>query len=476
MSGTPRVWITASCLLASLLPPLPAGAQSATNLTALRGLAAVSVLPRSAEGRAALEANLTVTGAIQAGAAGPAILLPLAEQRQLALRDAFITDGNATELADGLGSTLGGLYQAKARYTAPETFTNVAPSVADLLGYTNNVAKSDSNAGKFFFANATTNGKAPVSEAAASILAEGGGTVDVFGKAYGRLAGTQGADAYGNSRPFQTLPQLAAYRGTDYFGRPSHSLDWLRGPNQNLTDSPSYPSGHTTYGYTEAVILGILVPERYQQMIARAAEYGTNRIIVGAHYAMDVLGGRAVALHAVAHLLANDPAYVGQVRRNPAVITEMSGATNGAVAVADYRAALAAARSDLAAFLRDGCGDTLAACAGADTGRFRDPAANAALYAATQTYDLPVVHPQRANRVADVGRLAPEAGHLLTAAFPSLSLEEANAILTQTQGPGGGFLDDGSAFGVYARLNLYAAVGRAAALASSKPVSSPPTR
>ena len=34
-------------------------------------------------------------------------------------------------------------------------------------------------------------------------------------------------------------------------------------------------------------------------------------------------------------------------------------------------------------------------------------------------------------------------------------------ILTETEGPGGGFLDDGSAFGVYSRLNLYAASMRA---------------
>ena len=87
-----------------------------------------------------------------------------------------------------------------------------------------------------------------------------------------------------------------------------------------------------------------------------------------------------------------------------------------------------------------------------------------------------MVHAQTANTVEDVGRLAPEAGHLLTAAFPSLSLEEANAILTETQGPGGGFLDDGSAFGVYARLNLYAAVGKAAALASGKQTQLQPTR
>jgi hypothetical protein len=40
-------------------------------------------------------------------------------------------------------------------------------------------------------------------------------------------------------------------------------------------------------------------------------------------------------------------------------------------------------------------------------------------------------------------------------------LEQANKILTETEGPGGGFLDDGSAFGVFSRLNLYAAAKRA---------------
>jgi hypothetical protein len=45
-------------------------------------------------------------------------------------------------------------------------------------------------------------------------------------------------------------------------------------------------------------------------------------------------------------------------------------------------------------------------------------------------------------------KLAPEAGYLSTAAFPSLTLEQADQILTDTEGPGEGFLDDGSASGV----------------------------
>ena len=319
----------------TLVPPC-AQAQSPPNIAALTGLAPVAALPNSPEGKAALDANLKITGDIQSGALAQPLLMSFPEQQKFALRDSFITDGNATQLADGLGSKLGAAYQERAQYKDFQTFTSVAQSVADFIGYTNNIAKSDSNAGKYFFANATTNGKTPVSEAAAAILSAHGGVIDVFGKTYGRPAGSQGADAYGNSRPFQTEPRLIAFRSEDYFGRPSHSLDWLRGPNQNLFDSPSYPSGHTTYGYTEAVVLAILVPERYQQMIARAAEYGNDRIVVGAHYAMDVLGGRATALHAVAHLLANDPAYVGQTRKNPAVLNEMSHGSGKDIVITDY--------------------------------------------------------------------------------------------------------------------------------------------
>jgi hypothetical protein len=56
-------------------------------------------------------------------------------------------------------------------------------------------------------------------------------------------------------------------------------------------------------------------------------------------------------------------------------------------------------------------------------------------------------------------------GYLLTAAFPRLTLAQADRILTQTEGAGGGFLDDGSAFELYSRLDLYQAGWRAAAVA-----------
>ena len=432
-------------IAACALTPLTAEAQTADNLAALKGLAPFAALPNTPAGQAALAANFAVTGGVQTGALRRPTLLPFADQQQQALKDVFITGGDLAELADGLGTTLGGAYVARAHYLDRAHFTNVSQGVADLVAYALATSGADSNSGKYFFANATTDGKTPVSDQAAAILKDEKGVTDVFGVAYGRPRGGPGADAYGDSRPFQTEPNFAAIAGPDYFNVPSDNFVYNRGPAMNLADSPSFPSGHTTYGYTGALLLALLTPERYPQMIARAAEYGDDRIIVGAHYAMDVVAGRTLATYDVAHLLGDDPAYVGQPLK-------------GAPAIADFPAALKAARADLVAALQAGCGDAVAVCARADVGRFNDSAANEAFVAATQTYGLPVVYPNMAGTTEDVAKLAPEAGLLLTVAFPSLSRDEANQILTETEGPGGGFLDDGvSPFGIYSRLNLYAA-------------------
>jgi hypothetical protein len=439
-------------VLAALIS-LQAGAQSVTDMAALKGLAPVAALQNTPAGKAALAANYTVTGGIQTGAIRQPTLLPFAEQEQQALQDAFITDGDLAQLADGLGTTLGAGYVARAHYLDKKHFTSLSPAVADVIAYADATSAPNSQSGKYFFANETTDGKALVSAEAMAILKGIGGETDVFGKSYGLPAGTSGADAYGDSRPFQTEPSTLPIVGPDYLNVPAGNAMYNRGPIMNLINSPSFPSGHTTYGYTGAVILALLVPERYQQMIARGAEYGNDRILMGAHYAMDVLGGRTLALYDMAHLLANDPAYVGQTLK-------------GARTIKDFPAAVKAARADVTAALQAACGKAVPECAREDTGRLSNPAANEAFYAVTQTYNLPVVYPQNAHAKESVGKLAHEAGYLLTVAFPSLSLEQADEILTETEGPGGGFLDDGSGFGVYSRINLYAAAGRAAAVAA----------
>jgi hypothetical protein len=63
----------------------------------------------------------------------------------------------------------------------------------------------------------------------------------------------------------------------------------------------------------------------------------------------------------------------------------------------------------------------VAVCANDDQSRFAKPDDSARFLDTTQTYGLPVVFTQTADTKADVGKLAPEAGYLLTAAYPYLS-------------------------------------------------------
>jgi hypothetical protein len=442
-------------LVALLLAPMAARADDAKTHVdfALEGLAPFSTLLETPAGKAVVAGNLYATGGVQNGTLGQPGLMPFAQQQAQALRDATITDANALELTDALGPTLEKAYAHHATCSSPNHGENFdvsckldIPSVAALIAYTASLSGADSNVAKFFFANGATT-PPPYPPNPAGLMQRVGGTPDIFGRAY--LCRTS-VDPYGDSRPFQTEPQFTHFLGADYFDVVRSNEDYLCGPVQDLRASPSFPSGHTTYGYTEALVLALLVPERYPQMIVRAAEYGNSRIVVGAHYAMDVIGGRTLALYDVAHLLAEHPAYIGQ--------------TFGKLTpVAHYGDALAAARADLQRALAHDCGAPVATCARDDASRFHDAPTDAAFVASTLTYGMPAVY-SATTGVENVGTVAPEAGYLLTAAFPRLTLAQSDRILTDTEGPGGGFLDNGSAFGLYSRLDLYRAALTAARL------------
>jgi hypothetical protein len=122
-------------ILTAVLQATPTLAQSPTNLTALQGLVPTSALANTAAGKAALAANLAVTAAVQDGSAKQPLLLPFPEQQQQALRDAYITDGNAYELADGLGTALSHAYWSLVTFQSPNdgktsSFTSLSPAIA----------------------------------------------------------------------------------------------------------------------------------------------------------------------------------------------------------------------------------------------------------------------------------------------------------------------------------------------------------
>ena len=62
-----------------------------------------------------------------------------------------------------------------------------------------------------------------------------------------------------------------------------------------LAKSYDYPSGHTTGGWTWALVLADVAPGRASQILARGRAYGESRIVCGAHNASAVEGGRLSA-------------------------------------------------------------------------------------------------------------------------------------------------------------------------------------
>ncbi len=76
------------------------------------------------------------------------------------------------------------------------------------------------------------------------------------------------------------------------FGRPRPFFTESRlNPVADKPPSASYPSGHTIWVVSCAIVLADMVPERRAQIFARADEYAHNREEAGVHYPSDVAAG-----------------------------------------------------------------------------------------------------------------------------------------------------------------------------------------
>jgi len=105
-------------------------------------------------------------------------------------------------------------------------------------------------------------------------------------------------------------------------------------PRAKLANTFDYPSGHTTGGWTWALILADLVPDHATAILARGRAFGQSRAICGAHNASAVEAGFMTA-----------DATMAAVRTVPA-----------------YRADLEAAREELKAALRTASAPDAARC------------------------------------------------------------------------------------------------------------------
>jgi acid phosphatase (class A) len=114
------------------------------------------------------------------------------------------------------------------------------------------------------------------------------------------------ADVMGPNFTKEKLPKFAAFfdrvtetegavvdPAKDVFNRPRpHQLSDLVKPAVKLSNSGAWPSGHATVGTLMGIVLSNMVPEKRAAIMARAWDYGNNRVIGGIHFRSDVEMGR----------------------------------------------------------------------------------------------------------------------------------------------------------------------------------------
>jgi len=101
-------------------------------------------------------------------------------------------------------------------------------------------------------------------------------------------------EGFHRPRPFQRM-RLSRVCGADT----------APAPEENPTTGSSYPSGHAAYGWTAAMVLARVAPERTSALMARATEYAESRIVCGVHFPTDIEAGRIIAVAVVDRLLAS---------------------------------------------------------------------------------------------------------------------------------------------------------------------------
>lgn len=220
---------------------------------------------------------------------------------------------------------------------------------------------------------------------------------------------------------------------TDAYGFPVYDSEvtvapqLLRQRSTSPADDGGFPSGHTNAFHLAALAYAYAVPERFQELAARALELSDTRIVAGMHSPVDVIGGRIMATALAAATLA-DPANA---------------------------ALKAAARAQALAYFEERTGGgtgtlyAYAHSAGTATDPYADRAANERAATPRLTYilrrqggDLPLTVPKGAEV-------------LLETRQPYLTAGQRREVLRTTALPAGYALLDGDE--QWGRLNLFAA-------------------
>lgn len=241
-------------------------------------------------------------------------------------------------------------------------------------------------------------------------------TVFLFGNGYGARAGGIASstffekEIYNYQRPFKVAPEkINRYEnGVDDFYR----------------DSKSFPSGHTNQATWATTLLALALPELGPQLVTRGSEAGYNRMVMGVHYPLDVIGGRMTGTAAAADRW-NDP---------------------------KMRRAVKQAGEEIRKELEWRTGRPLAETVAAQT-PYRSTSQAVKEYTERMTMGFEQVYNTEAPMI--VPQAAPD---LLLSSHPNLSYSQRASVLRQTALPAGYPLDDQTREGSWQRLNIAAAM------------------
>ncbi|WP_144710092.1 phosphatase PAP2 family protein [Curtobacterium pusillum] len=266
------------------------------------------------------------------------------------------------------------------------------------------------------------------------------------------LAANRAGKAWADASGTLTITRVPAVTDTTHEFSPNDVVLDAGYGTVGICTGGSYPSGHTTTAYEAGITLATLVPELAPELLARASEAGNDRIVLGVHYPLDIMGGRMDGEAALAARWS-DTQYRTEV--------------------------LEPARAELVSYLEKQCGDTLANCIAAEKSYTDNPYGGAAIPGGTaqvvsdRASAASVYRERMTYGFAQTGTkglaasVPAGASNLLLTAFPTLTDAQRTSVLAQTEIASGYPLDQsGTTGGSWERLDLAAATSATVAVSA----------
>ena len=125
-----------------------------------------------------------------------------------------------------------------------------------------------------------------------------------------------------------TLPKIKYGRTRPYALFGEHTL--MPELEEELNPHKSHPSGHTLLGWSSALLMMEINPDRANEIMARGYRYGENRVVVGAHWQSDTDAARLAASVAYAKLHTSER-FLEQMKKAREEFKEKKAADPSAV-------------------------------------------------------------------------------------------------------------------------------------------------